>query len=276
MADVLSRICDEKRALVAERRRQRSMAEVLGAAGNASSPRGFEAALRTAAEDGYGLICEVKKASPSKGLIRADFEPAALAEAYQAGGAACLSVLTDTPNFQGEDAHLAAARGACRLPVLRKDFMLDTYQIAESRALGADAVLLIMAALSDGQAAELEECARELGMDVLIEVHDTDELGRALKLKSPLLGINNRDLKTLEVDLRTAEILAAEAPADRLLVGESGLSARPDLDRLAAAGVRCFLIGESLMRQPDVAAATRAILADPLPRAGVAGTTGAA
>lgn len=260
MADVLARICEEKRQLVAARKRERPYAAVRRAAEDAAPPRGFEAALRQRSAHDYALICEIKKASPSKGLIREDFDPPALARAYAAGGAACLSVLTDAPNFQGEDAHLVAARAACELPVLRKDFMLEPYQIAESRALGADCILLILACLPDGQAAELEDAARELGMDVLIEVHDAEELARATKLKSAMIGINNRNLKTLEVDLHNSELLAPEAPDDRLLIGESGLHARADLDKLAGLGVRCFLIGESLMRQGDVADATRALL----------------
>lgn len=258
MSDVLARICAQKRELVATRKGARPRGEVARDAGNAPPPRGFAAALRRRAEtEGYALICEIKKASPSKGLIRADFDPATLARAYAEGGATCLSVLTDEPWFQGSDADLQAARAAVSLPVLRKDFMLDPYQILESRALGADCVLLIMAALSDPQAAELEDAALGLGMDVLVEVHDRAELERALKLRSPLLGINNRNLKTLAIDLATTEALAPLVGADRFLVGESGIYEPADIERLRAAGARAFLIGESLMRQADVAAATR-------------------
>jgi indole-3-glycerol phosphate synthase len=262
--DILKKITDDKRRHLADCLARWSFASVLGAARQAGPTRGFRerlvAASHNTATGGYALIAEIKKASPSKGLIRADFDPANLARAYAAGGAACLSVLTDVPYFQGDDAFLVAARAACDLPVLRKDFMLDPYQIAESRALGADCVLLIMAALEDSQAADLEAAALSFGMDVLVEVHDEAELERALNLKSPLLGINNRNLKTLKVDLATTERLAALTPPDRLLVCESGLGSRADLDRMADAGARCFLIGESLMRQADVTAATRALL----------------
>ena len=262
MTDTLARILEEKRAEVTRRRAALPFVEVEAAARRASPPRGFAAALRRALSAArYGLIAEIKKASPSKGLIRPDFDPPALARAYRDGGAACLSILTDTPWFQGRDADLVAARGAVELPVLRKDFMTDAYQIAESRALGADCVLLILAALGDAQAAELEAAALGLGMDVLLEVHDAPELARALRLKSPLIGINNRDLKSLRVDLATAESLAPQVPDDRILIAESGLGAPADLARMARAGARCFLIGESLMRQGDVAAATRALLA---------------
>jgi indole-3-glycerol phosphate synthase len=259
MADVLAEICARKRELVAERKASRPLAEVRRAAAAAPPPRGFRAAL--AAAPGYGLIAEIKKASPSKGLIRADFDPPSLARAYQAGGAACLSVLTDTPYFQGRDEDLLAARAAVEIPIIRKDFLLDPYQIYEARALGADCVLLILAALTDEAAAELEDVALSLGMDVLIEVHDEPELRRALKRRSRLIGINNRNLKTLAVDLATAERLAPMLPADVLPVCESGLSGPADLARMARIGVRSFLVGESLMRQPDVAAATRALLA---------------
>ncbi len=265
--DVLARICVDKRALVATRRRKKGLSEVEAQAKAAPAPRGFARALQARADAGaYGLICEIKKASPSKGLIRADFDPPVLARAYAAGGATCLSVLTDTPYFQGRDEDLGAAREAVQLPVLRKDFMLDPYQIVESRALGADCVLLILAALVDSQAAELEAAAQELGMDVLLEVHDGAELDRALALRAPLVGINNRNLKTLEVDLSTAETLAPLVSPERLVVAESGLHGPADLARLSAAGAAAFLVGESLMRQPDVTAATAALLAAPPPR----------
>ena len=260
MADVLAEICARKREHVARRKAACPEAALrpLAAAGPV---RPFAAALRQRLAQGrYGLIAEIKKASPSRGLIRADFDPASLARAYEAGGAACLSVLTDTPYFQGEDDDLRAARAACQLPVLRKDFILDPYQIVESRAIGADCILLILAVLDDGMARDLAAAASDLRLDVLVEVHDRAELDRALRLDAPMIGINNRDLKTLQVDLHTTEELAPAIPADRLIVGESGIHDPADLDRLAAAGARCFLVGESLMRAGDVAAATRRLL----------------
>jgi indole-3-glycerol phosphate synthase len=264
MSDLLARICEGKRAEIAGAKAARASADIERAAREAPPPRGFIAALEASLEAGrYGLIAEIKRASPSRGLIRADFDPTALAAAYAGGGASCLSVLTDAPHFQGSDADLGAARAACELPVLRKDFMLDPYQIVESRALGADCVLLIMAALADAEAAELEAASHALGMDVLIEAHDRAELDRALRLRSRLIGINNRDLKSLSVDLSVTEELARLIPADRLLVSESGLYTPADLARMARVGARCFLVGESLMRQDDVAAATRSLLAMP-------------
>jgi indole-3-glycerol phosphate synthase len=258
VSDILARICADKRSFVAERKRALPLATLEARASAAAPTRGFHERLRRQAlAQGYALICEIKKASPSKGLIRADFNPVELARAYAKGGATCLSVLTDEPWFQGRDDDLREARSAVELPVLRKDFMLEPYQIVESRAIGADCVLLIMAALDDTQAAELEDLAWSLGLDVLIEVHDAPELDRALRLRSPLLGINNRNLKTLKVDLATTEALAEMIPAERFLVAESGLNSRADLARMTAVGAKAFLIGESLMRQEDVAAATR-------------------
>jgi indole-3-glycerol phosphate synthase len=264
MSDVLAEICAEKRAHVSHAKATRSQAQLLADISQAPPARKFAAALeRHLGEGRYGLIAEIKKASPSAGLIRDDFEPRALARAYAVGGASCLSVLTDAPYFQGSDEDLKAARESVGLPVLRKDFILDSYQVLESRLIGADCILLIMAALSDAEAAELAAAATELGLDVLAEIHDATELDRALRLPVRLIGINNRDLKTLETDLRTAETLAPEVPGDRIVVAESGIRRTADLDRLAAAGARCFLVGESLLREPDVSAATRRLLGLP-------------
>lgn len=263
MSDTLAEICTKKHAHVAQARENTSEAALLERCKHVTLPRGFHAALKQrVAEGSVGLIAEVKKASPSKGLIREDFDPAAIAKSYQQGGATCLSVLTDEPYFQGADSYLVAARAAVTLPVLRKDFMLDPYQIIESRSLGADAVLLIMAALTDAQAKELEALARELGMDALVEVHDEAELERALAhLSSRLIGINNRNLKTLAVDLATSETLRPRIPADYTVVCESGIAMPADISRMRAAEMHCFLVGESLMREADITAATRSLLA---------------
>ena len=267
--DVLARICADKRAHVAERKAAVPLSELDRQALTAGPVRRFAAALRQAITlEGYGLIAEIKRASPSKGLIRADFDPPMLARAYQTGGAACLSVLTDKPYFQGDDSFLRAARDTCGLPVLRKDFMLEPYQIAESRALGADCVLLILAALSDAQAAELAAAAHEYGMAVLVEVHNRHELERAATVASEMIGIINRNLRTMTVDLETSLTLAPHIPEDRLAIAESGIADAGDLARLAAAGIRGFLVGESLMRHADVAAATRALLHRPPPPVG--------
>ena len=270
MSDVLAKICDDKRIHVAKRKAARPLPVVEAEAKAQAAPRGFARRLEAAAASaGYGLICEIKKASPSKGLIRADFDPPVLAKAYREGGATCLSVLTDTPYFQGEDGHLVAARAAVDLPAIRKDFMVDAYQVAEARALGADCILVIMAAVDDALAADLVAEATRWSMDTLIEVHDAPELDRALNLPAKLVGINNRNLKTLKVDLATTIELGSHVPKDRLLVGESGIGSRADIDRLTAVGCRAFLIGESLMRQADVAAATRALVPAPaMARAG--------
>ena len=261
MSDTLDRIVADKKVHVAASKARRPLSEVEALARAADKPRGFARALKaTIADDRYGLIAEIKKASPSKGLIRPDFDPPSLARAYERGGATCLSILTDEPYFQGKDEFLTEARSAVKLPALRKDFMIDPYQVPEARALGADCILLIMACLDDALAAELSNLAHKWGMDVLVEVHDADELQRALRIEADLFGVNNRNLKTLAVDLATTETLAPMVPKDRVLVAESGLGSPGDLARMARVGASAFLIGESFMRKPDVEAAVREIL----------------
>ena len=260
MGNKLDEICATKRVEVANRKALQSIGDLDRLAASQTAPRGFRAALDVKAAEGFGLIAEIKKASPSKGLIRPDFWPAEHAAAYEAGGAACLSVLTDAPYFQGHEDYLVAARAACSLPVLRKDFMVDPWQVAEGRAIGADAILIIVAALDDSEMQEIEAAAIERGMDVLVETHDAAELDRALRLQSRLIGVNNRNLKDFTVDFARTYELIDRAPKDCTFVAESGLSSHADLAAMASHGVRCFLVGESLMRAADVEQATRELL----------------
>ena len=264
MADILAKICEVKRSHVEQCKSTVPHSELKRKLPNNFAVKSFSAALKNSLKFGYGLIAEIKKASPSKGLIRKDFFPNELALSYQRGGASCLSVLTDEPFFMGRNDFLTSVREVSSLPIIRKDFMLDPYQITESRVLGADCILLIMAALNDDLAIELENYAFDLGMDVLIEVHDEHEMERALRLKSPLIGVNNRNLKTMKTDLATTERLSHLVPMDRILISESGLNTEADLARMASVGARCFLIGEALMRQENLEDATRSILSNPV------------
>lgn len=260
MTNKLIEICNSKYGEVTERKAATSLTALQVRAAGQTPPRGFKRALDSAAQSGFGLIAEIKKASPSKGLIREDFDPPAHARAYEAGGAACLSVLTDAPYFQGCEDYLIAARAACSLPVLRKDFMVDPWQVLEARSIGADAILIIVAALENAQMAEIEDAALGLGMDVLIEVHDAVEMERAARLRSRLIGVNNRDLRDFTVDFARTYELISHAPEGCTFVAESGIMGHADLEEMAAHGVRCFLVGEALMRAQDVESATRALL----------------